>query len=365
MSTPIDAVGEFGLIDQLVEAWAEGASTRADQYERLCQLLGSKVIGPFPPRLAVGDDGAILDIPPQRPLLTTTDMLVEGVHFLWSSERISSLGRKALAVNISDIAAMGGVPSWAFLSIAVPRKASVEDVRALYYAMGEIAGCYGITLAGGDTVQSDKWVINVTLLGLAIKEPVRRSGGEEGDLIAVTGSLGDSAAGLHLLLSSSQLKGAGESYLLQRHLEPTPRVMEASILVQQDAVKAMLDISDGLSSEIHHLCRQSQCGALIDLSALPISEEAQSLAHSIDQSALDWALSGGEDFELLFTIAREKAESLQELIHNETGTAISFIGELRNSSEGIRIYNSSNKEKKSYPLEARGYNHFSGLSRTE
>ncbi|QGG48427.1 thiamine-phosphate kinase [Heliorestis convoluta] len=362
MVTPINRIGEFGLIDKLAKAWSEGASETAPSYKQMLQQIGginSDKAGPFLPRLAVGDDGAILDVPSHRPLLTTTDMLVEKVHFLWSPERIASLGHKAMAVNISDIAAMGGLPTWAFLSIAIPPVATVEEVVALYRAMGETAGRYGISLAGGDTVRSDQWVINVTLMGLAIKEPVRRSGGKPGDLLVATGWLGDAAAGLHLLLSGKpfQEMTMQEQLLLHRHLEPTPRVKEAVMLVQQKAVKAMLDISDGLSSEIHHLCKQSDCGALLDLSRLPIRDETTEIATSTGQSALSWALSGGEDFELLFAIDKEKV-SLLSTIEQKTGTKCTIIGELTPPNEGINAFHGPEHKSQAFPLRAKGYNHF-------
>ncbi|MZP30386.1 thiamine-phosphate kinase [Heliobacterium undosum] len=368
--TSLASVGEFGLIGRLAQAW-QGAAPCGIAHGNLGGL--SPVIPPEGLRLGIGDDAAVIDVPGGKPLLVTTDMLVEGVHFLWSPERRRLLGRKALAVNISDIAAMGGVPAWAFLSIGVPAGANVEEVEELYAGMGEMAARFGVALAGGDTVRSDKWVINVTLLGLATKAPIGRSGGRPGDLILVTGTVGDSAAGLHLLLSEESMmaagKGASESNeahiseadrqaLLLRHLDPTPRVAEAMALVVHGGVTAMMDVSDGVSSEVHHLCRNAGCGARIDLANLPISPAARRLARREGREVFAWALSGGEDYELIFTAPEERVPGLIDHVRRETGTDVTVIGRLTDGAAGIMAVYPAEKGGEAVPLAAKGYNHF-------
>lgn len=363
--TPLKEVGEFGLIDRLAKAWETGR----EREESLNEPPGPGCIRP--PwagmgksclRLGVGDDAAVIDVPAGKSLLTTTDMLVEGVHFLWSQSRARVLGRKALAANISDIAAMGGTPGWAFLSIGLPPRAAVEEAEELYAGMGEMAARFGVVLAGGDTVRSDKWVINITLLGISPGVPITRNGGRPGDLILVTGSVGDSAAGLYLLMNA----GAGRdarlqeeyNYLLDRHLNPVPRVWEALSLARHGGVTAMIDVSDGVASEVHHICRNSACGAMLDLSCLPLSRQAKKLASVAGQKAVNWALYGGEDYELLFTAPPDTVPSIIKCIRESTGTEVTVIGRLTGAHEGIVAAGSDNPDKKPAPLQAKGYNHF-------
>lgn len=363
--TPLGQAGEFGLIERLAAAW--------DKSRRLVDNIvdasgrgksGQSPAGPGLPglRLGIGDDAAAIDIPAGKTLLTTTDMLVERVHFLWSGSRIRELGRKAMAANISDIAAMGGLPGWAFLSIGVPPVAAVEEVEELYAGMGEMAGRFGVELAGGDTVRSEIWVINVALLGIAHREPITRRGGRPGDLILITGTVGDSAAGLHLLTNpgsgACSLSGEDRQYLLDRHLGPLPRVGEALALAEHGGVTAMIDVSDGVASEIHHICRNSDCGAELDLSRLPVSPQLARLAQAVKEAALRWALYGGEDYELLFTASPAAAPSLIRHVGERTGTPISVIGRLTEAGEGISAVDPGQPVVKPEPLPAKGFNHF-------
>ncbi|MCL6609907.1 MAG: thiamine-phosphate kinase [Peptococcaceae bacterium] len=362
--TPLAEVGEFGLIDRLVRAWEAGRKAGAAE---------GAVPAPGRPgadwintgrsglRLGVGDDTAVIDIPPGKALLSTADMLVEDVHFLWSQSGPRSLGRKAMAANISDIAAMGGVPGWAFLSIGVPPGAAAEDAQELYAGMGEMASSFGVVLAGGDTVRSDKWVIAVTLLGLAPHRPITRGGGRPGDLILVTGTVGDSAAGLYALLNPDTAPGAGltgeAEYLLSRHQEPTPRVWEALALAGRGGVTAMIDVSDGVASEVHHICRNSGCGAVVELARLPVSPQAEKLACAAGQEAAHWALYGGEDYELLFTAPPEEAPGLAELVRDLTGTPVTVIGRLIPASGGVAAVRPG-PGGGTFPLPPKGFNHF-------
>ncbi|OPY56131.1 MAG: Thiamine-monophosphate kinase [Pelotomaculum sp. PtaU1.Bin035] len=366
MGTPLGDVGEFALIDHLAKAWQTARERwRATSPYPNTEGAGGSLhgLGESCLRLGIGDDAAAIEVPQGKTLLTTTDMLVEGVHFLWSASRARVLGRKALAANISDIAAMGGVPAWAFLSIGVPPLTEVEDVEKIYAGMGEMAANFGVVLAGGDTVRSEKWVISVTLLGIAYREPLTRKGGQAGDLILVSGSVGDSAAGLHVLLNDVErpYNGLREEceYLLSRHLDPTPRVGEAMALARHGDVTAMIDVSDGVASEIHHICRDSACGACLELARLPVSSQAVKLASATGQDALHWALYGGEDYELLFTAPPPAAPSLISYVKEITGTPVTVIGRLTGAGEGVVAAMQDKQGQIVIPLPTKGYDHFS------
>ncbi len=357
--TPLGEVGEFGLIRRLAGAWETGRRAAAQRHRHCCfdEFDGDSAASRL--RLGIGDDAAAIDVPNGTVLLSTTDMLVEDIHFMWSGHRARALGRKSMAASVSDIAAMGGLPGWAFLSVGVPQRSAVEDVEELYAGMGESATRFGFVLAGGDTVRSEKWIISVTMLGTALCDPIARSGGRPGDLIMVTGTVGDSAAGLHLLLKNADerntISGDDGDYLLDRHLDPTPRLREALALARHGGVSAMIDISDGVASEVHHICRSSLCGARLEISRLPVSRQAAGLAGAAGMDVINWALYGGEDYELLFTTRPETAPPLIKLVLERTGTPVSIIGELTEEKEGITARGPDGRLS---PLPSLGYNHF-------
>ncbi|MCW2276680.1 thiamine-phosphate kinase [Heliophilum fasciatum] len=377
--TPLSAVGEFGLIARLQEAWEKGGrestegAIQGETLEANSHDDGAFQWFPSSPlwglRLGIGDDAAVLDFPAGKRCLVTTDMLVEDVHFIWHPERIHLLGRKALAVNISDIAAMGGRPGWAFLSIGVPPHAAVEEVEELYAGMGAVAADYGVLLSGGDTICADKWILNITLIGVAKGEPITRGGGRPGDFILVTGTVGDSAIGLQELLrphhefpelaeTSGVFFRDDASFLLARHFDPTPRVPEALLLAAHGGVTAMMDVSDGISSEVHHLCRASRCGAQIDLTALPISPAAQRWSQAKGESVLPFALTGGEDYELIFTASPAAVPGLMASIQAQTGTTVTVIGQLTEPEAGITAVHPDIDGGAPNYLPAKGFNHF-------
>ena len=276
--TDLREIGEFGLIKLLT---GEG-------------LPHPQVI------LGPGDDAAILSIG-DKWVLYTTDMLVENVHFTLRTTTPHQLGQKALAGNMSDIAAMGGKPTFALVSLGLPPSLSTEFVQELYRGMAHMAHSHGARVVGGDTVQSQSLIINVALLGET--EPgqaVLRKGARPGDIICVTNTLGDSAAGLALL--SANMSGP-----TLKHLVPQPRVREGRLLV--GLATAMIDLSDGLAGDLAHLCTQSGVGAHINKDRLPISEGVLLAAEALDKDPIEWALRGGEDFELLFTLPPGKVPS--------------------------------------------------------
>lgn len=258
----------------------------------------------------IGDDCAII---PQREgfdTLVTTDLLIEGRHFLLEDISPYELGWKSAAVNISDIAAMGGRPHSAFLSIAIPERVEVEWVDEFIRGFNALCGKYGVSLLGGDTSASDdKLFVNVTLLGECRHgRAVLRSGAQAGDIVYVTGPLGDAAAGLKLILErvASAAKhrcDASESVLIRRHYLPEPRVEMGMALATLPGVHSMMDISDGIASDLKHILKASSLSAEIDIKSIPLSEELTAVCTARSWDPVELAVSGGEDYELLFTSA--------------------------------------------------------------
>jgi thiamine-monophosphate kinase len=237
-----------------------------------------------------GDDCAVLE-PPARPLLVTTDMLMDGTDFILSECGARAAGRKAMAANLSDIAAMAGAPRFAVVSVALPRGAP-GTAELLYLGLRECADEFGVAIVGGDTNSWDgKLVVSVTAFGEAhARGAVLRSGARPGDWLFVTGPLGGSIRG--------------------RHLTFTPRVREAQALADAVCLRAMCDISDGLAADLNHILEESNCGAVLNASAVPISDDAHELARASGTSALKHALSDGEDFELVFAVSPDDGAKL-------------------------------------------------------
>lgn len=321
-------LGEFGLIDRIASRAARCAGVR----------------------IGIGDDAAALEPTPGSVTLATSDMLLEGVHFDLALSDPVSLGRKSLSVNLSDIAAMGGAPRFCLLSLAVPRGISVEFLDAFTTGFLERADEFGVALVGGDTCASRGGLtISVTVLGVQRPELViPRSGARPGDLIFVTGTLGDSALGLKLLRSNER---EGEAVL--RHLDPAPRVREGMALAQARIPTAMIDVSDGLLADLGHILELSGAGARLDLARLPISAAFDGRRAELTGDPFLLPLAGGEDYELLFTAPPERMEAAMATLA-PLGTPLSVIGEI--TGAGVRVVAPDGSD---YPVVAKGYNHFS------
>lgn len=331
----LQTLGEFGLIQHLSS--------------RLATRPGV--------RLGIGDDVAVLES--LSAPVVTCDALVEGVHFRrdWTTPR--DLGRKAMTVNVSDLAASGAVPVAAFVALALSPQDDLTFVEELYAGMEEAAASYGFTIAGGDTVRSPSGsTISVTLIGAALHdEPVLRSGARPGDVVLVTGYLGNSAAGLALLQHPDVAIDAETAALVRMcHHAPTARLLEMQAALPVNgpdgrrAVHAALDLSDGLSGDAGHIAARSGVTLEIEEALLPISpacrETAAALAaSSLDASALRWALSGGEDYELLLCVSPESVDAVQAAIENATGTAVTRIGRCVQAENDAVILVSKNKER--------------------
>lgn len=337
----VSDVGEFGLI------------------RRIAASL------PLPPTdvlVGIGDDVAVLQTSGEEVLLATCDAQVENVHFIRDRITPYQLGRKTIAINVSDIAAMGGKPAWALVSLALPPDLDVSFVDGLYAGMRDQIGLAGGAVVGGNLSRTrSELVIDLCLLGRA--DPSRillRNGARDGDLILVTGTMGDSRAGLEILLRP-ELAVAAEvrQDLSERHLTPQPRLAEGQTLARSGMVHAMVDVSDGLAADIGHICTASGVGAEIHETELPISAACREAALAAGKSATDWALHGGEDYELLFTAASENAAEIRRVLKEKTGTCCRVIGEIIGGAAGVQILGSDGK-RTTAGSGSGGWDHFAG-----
>jgi thiamine-monophosphate kinase len=307
----------------------------------------------------IGDDAAVFGVTAGSNLVVTTDLLVEEIDFRRETTEPRLLGHKALAVSLSDIAAMGARPRWALTSIGIPTDAwKPEVLEEFYEGLFALADRYGVKLIGGDVSRAEKVVIDSIVVGeCAQGRAVFRSGAKPGDQIFVTGFLGDAAAGLRLIERGARLdiKSDNEQHpldrLLLRQLQPEPRVGWGLLLGEQQLATAMIDISDGLSSDLNHLCAESEVGALIDAARIPIDPVVTELSGRRALDPLMLALHGGEDFELLFTV---KPENVSKLPKRVDGVSLACLGEIKEATHGVRIAEGS----RTWELEPRGWEHF-------
>jgi thiamine-monophosphate kinase len=317
-------------------------------------------------RLGIGDDAAIVRLPPGHELLLTTDLLVEGIHFNHSTASYDDIGYKAGIANLSDMAAMGGQPQYLLVATAVPADRTPSQIQHLYRGLMTACRRHGVELVGGDTsVSRHGLFINVMLTGsIPAGRAVRRAGAKVGDLLYVTGTLGDSLAGLNLLTGDSKRRTAPrrkvpgqrdyERALIGRHVRPIPRVATGRLLASRKLATAAIDLSDGLSGDLAHLCEHSRVGAEVVPAALPLSSElvAYAAAHRADPVRL--ALTGGEDYELLFTASPGNHATIMRLAR-ETDCRISCIGTITSQTRGIRLRESSGAAR---ALPILSYQHF-------
>jgi thiamine-monophosphate kinase len=310
----------------------------------------------------IGDDAAVFQAGPGKQSLITTDLLIEDIDFRRTTIPPYLLGHKALAVSLSDIAAMGARPRWSLVSIGIPADVWQTDfVDRLYSGWFELANRYDVQLIGGDTSRTvEKIVIDSIVLGECLaNHAVKRSGAKPGDQIFVTGSLGAAAAGLRLVKRGAHLAGQKWDeedsqkldHVLLRQLRPEPRVGWGIVLGEERLASSMIDISDGLSSDLNHLCESSGVGALIDSSLLPIDRQVVELCGRRALDPLQLALHGGEDFELLFTV---RPGDVSRLPRRVDGTRITRIGEIRVQDAGVKI----SEGARIWELNPGGWKHF-------
>jgi thiamine-monophosphate kinase len=307
--------------------------------------------------LGVGDDAAIVE-PGTGSMLVTTDMLLEGVHFDLGAIAPTDLGAKSVVVNVSDIAAMGGSPRYAVVSLGVPPTVETAWLMELFGGMRAACDEYALSLVGGDTNRAESVTIAVTVIGeVARGAAVTRDGARIGDLVAVTGSLGAAAGGFVLSrLRPSRLgRALGEAWgreLLEALYRPVARVGEGQTLAQAGAT-AMMDLSDGLAKDLSRLCAASGCGARIRLDRVPVSPALRAAAGPLGVDPLDLALSGGEDYELLATLDATAFDRARDELHERFGVTLTDVGVI---IDGGVVAVDGDVER---PLEAKGWDHFS------
>lgn len=336
--TEIATLGEFGLIHRLT-----------DEIKPVNEST----------HYGVGDDCAILSYPAEREILVTTDMLMEGVHFDLTYMPLKHLGYKAAMVNLSDIYAMNGTPRQLTVSLALSKRFCIEDVEDLYDGIRLACEQHGVDIVGGDTTSSlTGLAISITCIGEARKEDiVYRNGARETDLICVSGDLGAAYMGLQLLEREKLVfKGqhevqpdfAGKEYLLERQLKPEAR-RDIIIALAKAGIKptAMIDVSDGLSSELLHICTQSNVGCRIYEEHLPIDYQTAIMAEELNMNVTTCALNGGEDYELLFTVPISDHEKVSQL------EGIKLIGHITKSDLGCGLITRDGQE---FELKAQGWN---------
>ncbi len=339
--TDISSLGEFGLIDHL---------TKNNDTKQAGTLL------------SVGDDAAVID-QFGRQTVITTDMLIEGIHFDLMYTPLKHLGYKAIAVNLSDLFAMFATPTHITVSIAISNRFSLEALDELYEGIYAACDKFNVDLIGGDTCSSQKGlVISITAIGeVAPDKYVTRSGAQKGDLLCVSGDLGAAYIGLQLLEREKRiyLESPGvqpdlqnKAYTVGRILKPEPRADIISWLQKNEIVPtSMIDVSDGLSSEILHLCKQSEKGCVLYEEKIPIHDETKETALEFNLDPTTCALSGGEDYELLFTVKQEDYEKIT------LSEQISVIGYMTEAAEGANLLTKGGNKHK---LIAQGWNAFNG-----
>lgn len=329
----IKEIGEFGLIER-IHARAGRSS--------------------YPVVIGIGDDASVLDVGSRNQAVTTTDMLVEGVHFLREAIDPFDLGFKSHAVNLSDIAAMGALPAQSFLSFGLPGDMDVEIIDIFMDGFMEIGE--GVPLSGGDTVSSPEgWIISVTVIGIAPAGRVlRRDAAAAGETIWLCGPVGDSAAGLSILLGKSrQVNDENTAFLVQKHNRPLPQVRMGRILLEAGISNCAIDVSDGLLQDLGHICESSRIGAELQLEEIPLSRSIRDLAAANQVDPYSWALRGGEDYSLLFTVKPENEKKLRTVMEREEIEAVP-IGKIVHGNR-IQVY-SGDKEIDTGPDG--GYDHF-------
>ena len=313
----------------------------------------------------IGDDAAIVTSEAGEWSLLTTDLLAEDIHFDLRTATMADIGFRAAVANLSDIAAMGGTPQYLLVSLAIPRTGASNQIHQLYRGMMAACRPHRVTLIGGDTSASaNGWFINITLVGrVSPRKALLRNGARAGDLLYVTGTIGDALAGLMLLNEPPSKKRLSRTtgispthrqFLVGRYLRPTARLAEGQWLSAHRLATSAIDLSDGLSGDLRHICEESHVGVELDLSALPLSPACRAYATSrkLDPAAL--ALTGGEDYELLFTLPpRRKAEvERAATLHR---FRITCIGAIRQARQGIQAIG---QDRTPHPLPSSSYEHF-------
>jgi thiamine-monophosphate kinase len=328
----VSELGEFGLIDILAKMIAEVQDSQPG----------------YPPFLVgIGDDAAAWQGNNQTQL-ATVDSLIENIHFSLDTISWEELGWKSLAINLSDIAAMGGVPEYALVSLGLPDGTEVEDITSLYKGMIGLAKNFHVSLAGGDTCKSPAVMITVTVFGTGQDTLLRRSNASPGDTIAVTGHLGGAAAGLDMFTRKLNLAAEITASLREAFNRPTPRVAEGQLLVKH-GIRTAIDISDGFLADLHHICEMSRVCARVNTDQIPVFPPVRRV---YGDKALEMALSGGEDYELLFTGNANDIAKIQA----ESSFLVTVVGKITDGNPGkISLFDSNGNP---IQIHRSGWEHF-------
>jgi len=325
-------IGEFGFIKRI---------------ERGCLIRDTNVIR------GIGDDCCVFKTSGEMAILLTTDMLVEKVHFLLDAISPYKLGRKSLAVNLSDIAAMGGTPREAVISIAIPDSVDVATLDGVYDGMKSMAKEFAVNLLGGDTTSSPgHLVINIALVGEAKEDEILyRSGARVGDVIFLTGPVGSSAAGLDIILKGRETEDWQD--LIEAHHDPYPHVNAGRIIAGMKVANSLIDVSDGVAADLGHICVESKLGAILEESMIPTSERFKDYCRKFHEDANHLSLHVGEDYVLLGTVSPGSADDLRGALESE-GCEFYQIGHMVAES-GLRLRTSANSLE---TMRANGWDHF-------
>jgi thiamine-monophosphate kinase len=328
-------IGEFGFIKKI---------------SRGCLIRPDTIIK------GIGDDAAAFVTEPGYLTLITTDLLVERIHFLREAISGFDLGYKSLAVNLSDIAAMGGTAREAFISIAIPEDCQLDYLEQIYNGIKNLAARFEVNVLGGDTTSSKiDLIINVVVQGIVSKEELLcRDAARPGDIIFSTGFLGDSRAGLHLILNKIAANTQALKSLLKAHLVPEPHLREGRFLARQRGVHAAIDTSDGLSSDLGHIVEESRVGARLFADKIPVSQALRGFCTRFDFDPIDYALAGGEDYTLLCTITPESANQIASAFGKEFKRPLLKIGEITAEKQITLVY----PDAKTKPITPTGWDHF-------
>ncbi|MEJ2047102.1 MAG: thiamine-phosphate kinase [Dehalococcoidia bacterium] len=332
----VSELGEFGLINLLAKIAYRIRDKQSPAWQNL--LIG------------IGDDAAAWRGDASTQLLTV-DSFIQDEHFSLAMTSWQEAGWKALAVNLSDIAAMGGVPQYAVVSLTLPGDTEVDDMKALYQGMTELAQEFGVAIVGGDISRAPQVALNISVLGSTGNRNgtmLTRSGAKPGDRIAVTGYLGAASAGLEMLIEKLTFDDKTSARLKQAFLKPCPRVNEGRLFLEQ-GVKAAIDISDGLVSDLGHVCQASKLGARLEVSTVPVDPAVRT---GFGDRALELALSGGEDYELLFTASAEIIDNVRKIAK----CPITVIGDMIADKEHrVSLFD---QKGNTFKLDRGGWEHF-------
>ena len=340
--TPIAEFGEFPLI------------------ERITRIL-PKINDPNL-LVDIGDDTAVIKIDQQRALLVTCDIQIEGQHFRLEYMTAYQVGKRAMAVNLSDIAAMGGTPRYALISLGLPKTFSVEDYDSLFEGMRDELYSHQAVIVGGNLSQSaDKLIIDISLLGeVILPHYLTRAGAQVGDRIFVSGKLGASGAGYQILQKYGKSYPKKFQSQVDAHILPCPRVELGKRLAEIGQITAMIDISDGLAGDLYHICEKSGVGAEIYEEQLPLADNIQEISRLTVKPILDIALHSGEDYELAFTVSPETSHESIEVVSKSLSISLTEIGKIVPSSQGYYLRNSQGKKT---ILQPRGWDHFTRVKK--